>query len=71
MKKLYTLRNEYGTFLAQGSYDTMCRVAHYARMMADYDFFVVGPNGRACSEVVDIDPVKDSIARDLALELMK
>ena len=69
MKKLYSLQSEYGTFVAQGSYDKMCRVAHYARMRANYDFFVVGPNGRACSEVVDIDPVKDSVARDLALEL--
>ena len=64
--------SEYGTPLAYNpqSYDMACRVAHYVRELTNGEYFVVGANGRATSEVFDHDARKDSYAKGVARGLV-
>jgi hypothetical protein len=64
---MFEIRSEYGTKVpyTPRTYDMACRVAHFMRTLAGYEFLVC-QNDRAVSEVFDHDARKDRYARTVA-----
>jgi hypothetical protein len=70
---MFKIRDEYGQDVLgsrSDSYDSVCRIAHFMRILGNVDFFVVDVRGgRAVSEVVSDDSIKDMGAAIIAESL--